>query len=162
MAGADLRDRSFSNQNLSGRDLRRADLRGTDLSGANLQRSDLRGVVFNTPQPKWLRTFSWIFGKAKTLGQVLAGLAGLFIPAVIAFTLIYRFTAYFWLGGLGALGALLLAWSVLWSITGRVSLGRYHADHTKRYTSLRKADLRGAQMEEKLRHFARLQGAILD
>lgn len=76
MAGADLRGKSFANQNLAGYDLRQADLRGADFSGANLQGADLRGILFNTPQPYWLRVLIQLSGSAKTLGGILTGLGG--------------------------------------------------------------------------------------
>jgi serine/threonine-protein kinase len=161
MAGADLRGQSFANQNLAGQDFRRADLRGADFSGANLQRADLRGILFNTPQPSWLQALSWLFGRAKTLGGIIAGLGGLLGAGVLAF-LIIRITTGNLVYGLGAaLIAFVVAGSVLWSMTGRVSLAQHTAEENKRFTSLRKADLRGAQMDEKFREFARRQGALL-
>ncbi|MDX2270539.1 MAG: protein kinase [Cyanobacteriota bacterium] len=162
MAGADLRGKSFTNQNLSGRDMRRADIRGTDFSGANLQRSDLRGIIFNKPQPPWLRTLSWIFGQAKTLTGIAAGLAALMGAGIVAFLVVFKLVGYFWVAIAAAVMGAVMAWSAIWSLTGRVSLTRYNEEHSKRHTSLRKTDLRGAQMEDKLRQFARHQGAILD
>ncbi|MEN9222489.1 MAG: pentapeptide repeat-containing protein, partial [Thermostichus sp. BF3_bins_97] len=161
MAGADLRGQSFANQNLAGHDFRRADLRGADFSGANLQRADLRGSLFNTPQPSWLQALSWLFGRAKTLGGILTGLGGLLGSGILAF-LIIRLTTCNLVYALGAaLIALVVAGSVLWSVTGRVSLAQHAEEHSKRFTNLRKADLRGAQMDEKFREFARRQGATL-
>jgi serine/threonine-protein kinase len=161
MAGADLRGQSFASQNLAGHDFRRADLRGADFSGANLQRADLRGILFNTPQPSWLQALSWLFGRAKTLGGILTGLGGLLGSGILAF-LIIRLTTGNLVYALGAaLIALVVAGSVIWSMTGRVSLAQHTEEHSKRFTNFHKADLRGAQMDEKFREFARRQGAIL-
>ncbi|MCJ2542777.1 serine/threonine-protein kinase [Thermostichus vulcanus] len=161
MAGADLRGQSFANQNLAGQDFRRADIRGADFSGANLQRADLRGILFNTPQPSWLQALSWLFGPAKTVGGIMAGLGGLLGSGILAF-LIIRLTTGNLVYALGAaLIAFVVAGSVLWSMTGRVSLAQHTAEENKRFTNLRKADLRGAQMDEKFRKFARRQGALL-
>jgi serine/threonine protein kinase, bacterial len=162
LAGADLRGKSFANQNLAGYDLRRADLRGADFSGANLQGADLRGVRFNTPQPRWLRFLSRLLGSAKTLGGILAGLGGLLGSAGLGFLLVHlttRNVAY----ALGAAGiAVAVASSVLWSVGSRASLLHQSEERGKRFTNFSKADLRGAQMDEKLRKFARRQGAILN
>ncbi|MGQ9837355.1 MAG: protein kinase domain-containing protein [Cyanobacteriota bacterium] len=160
-AGANLRGQSFANQNLAGQDFRNADLRGADFSGANLQRADLRGVLFNTPQPLWLQALSWLFGRAKTLGGIITGLGGLLGSGILAF-LIIRIATSNLLYALGAaLIAFVVAGSVLWSMTGQMSLTQRTAQENKRFTSFRKADLRGAQMDEKLRKFARKQGALL-
>ena len=162
LAGSDLRGKSFANQNLAGYDLRRADLRGADFSGANLQGADLRGVRFNTPQPRWLRFLSRLLGSAKTLGGILAGLGGLLGSAGLGFLLVHlttRNVAY----ALGAAGiAVAVASSVLWSVGSRASLLHQSEERGKRFTNFSKADLRGAQMDEKLRKFARRQGAILN
>jgi serine/threonine-protein kinase len=162
LAGADLRGQSFANRNLAGYDLRRADLRGADFSGANLQGADLRGVRFNTPQPRWLRFLSRLLGSAKTLGGILAGLGGLLGSAGLGFLLVHlttRNVAY----ALGAAGiAVAVASSVLWSVGSRASLLHQSEERGKRFTNFSKADLRGAQMDEKLRKFARRQGAILN
>lgn len=161
MAGADLRGKSFANQNLAGYDLRRADLRGADFSGANLQGADLRGILFNTPQPYWLRVLSQLSGSAKTLGGILTGLGGLLGSGILAFLLV-RLTTGNLVYALGAAGiALVVASSVIWSMAGRVRLARYPEEKSKRFTNFCKADLRGARMDEKLRKFARRQGAIL-
>ncbi len=161
MAGADLRGKSFANQNLAGYDLRQADLRGADFSGANLQGADLRGILFNAPQPRWLRVLGRLSGSAKTLGGILAGLGGLLGSGILAFLLI-RLTTGDLVYALGAAGiAFLVASSALWSVTGRVRLARHPEDQSKRFTNFCKADLRGARMDEKLRKLARQQGAIL-
>jgi serine/threonine-protein kinase len=161
LAGADLRGKSFANQNLVGYDLRSADLRGADFSGANLQGADLRGIRFNTPQPRWLRFLSRLLGSAKTLGEILAGLGGLLGAGSLAFLLVHLATRNV-VYALGAAGmALVVAGSVLWSAGGRTSLPRQAEEKGKRFTSFYKADLRGAQMDRKLREFARRQGAIL-
>lgn len=161
MVGADLRGQSFANQNLAGQDLRRADLRGADFSGANLQRADLRGILFNTPQPSWLQALSRLFGRAKTLGGIAAGLGGLLGSGLLAFLIIRLATGNLVYALGAALIALVVAGSVLWSMTGRVSLAQHTEETQKRFTSFRKADLRGAQMDEKFREFARRQGALL-
>ncbi|MEN9231779.1 MAG: protein kinase [Thermostichus sp. DG02_5_bins_236] len=161
MAGADLRGQSFANQNLAGQDLRRADLRGADFSGANLQRADLRGILFNTPQPSWLQALSWLFGRAKTLGGIMAGLGGLLGSGILAFLIIRLATGNLVYALGAALIAFVVAGSVLWSMTSRVSLAQHTAEANKRFTNFRKADLRGAQMDEKFREFARRQGALL-
>ncbi|MFS8910594.1 protein kinase [Synechococcus sp. H60.3] len=161
LAGADLRGKSFANQNLAGYDLRCADLRGADFSGANLQGADLRGIRFNTPQPRWLRFLSRLLGSAKTLGGILAGLGGLLGAGSLAFLLVHLTTRNV-VYALGAAGiALVVAGSVLWSAGGRTSLPRQAEEKGKRFTSFYKADLRGAQMDRKLREFARRQGAIV-
>ncbi|MEN9202762.1 MAG: protein kinase [Thermostichus sp. DG02_2_bins_29] len=161
LVGADLRGQCFANQNLAGQNLRGADLRGADFSGANLQRADLRGIRFNTPQPRWLQILRRLFGHAKTLGGILAGFGGLLGSGVLAFLLI-RLTTGNLLYALGAaLIAFVAAGSVLWSMAGRVSLAQNTIEESKRFTNFRKADLRGAKMDEKLREFARRQGALL-
>jgi serine/threonine-protein kinase len=161
MAGADLRGKSFANQNLAGYDLRQADLRGADFSGANLQGADLRGILFNTPQPYWLRVLIQLSGSAKTLGGILTGLGGLLGSGILAFLLV-RLTTGNLVYALGAAGiALVVASSVIWSMGGGVRLARYPEEKSKRFTNFCKADLRGARMDEKLRKFARRQGAIL-
>jgi len=161
MAGADLRGKSFANQNLAGYDLRQADLRGADFSGANLQGADLRGILFNTPQPYWLRVLIQLSGSAKTLGGILTGLGGLLGSGILAFLLV-RLTTGNLVYALGAATlALVVASSVIWSMAGRVRLARYPEEKSKRFTNFCKADLRGARMDEKLRKFARRQGAIL-
>lgn len=162
LAGADLRGRSFANQNLAGQDLRRADLRGADLSGANLQRADLRGVLFNTPQPAWLRVLRWLFAGGKTLGGILTGLGGLLGSGILAFFLIHLTTGNLLYALGAAFIALVVAGSVLWSIAGQTSIAQHPVEESKRFTNFHKADLRGAQMDEKLRKFARRQGALLN
>ncbi len=162
LAGADLRGKSFANQNLAGYDLRCADLRGADFSGANLQGADLRGVRFNMPQPRWLRLLNRLLGSARTLGGILAGLGGLLGAGGLAFLLVHL-TARDVVYALGAAGiAMVAASSVLWSVGSRTFLLRQSEEGGKRFTNFSKADLRGAQMEEKLRRFARRQGALLD
>lgn len=161
MSGADLRDRSLVKSNLAGRDIRNADLRGTDLSGANLQRADLRGVQFNTPQPAWLRTLNWMLGQAKTAGGIAVGILLLLGSVALVFWIMRLVFNNFWIALTGGILTAIMALSVLWPLAGRLNL-KTGDESRKRSTCLRKADLRGAQMDAKLRDFARRQGATID
>jgi serine/threonine-protein kinase len=159
MANADLRDRSFSNQNLARRDFRKANLQGADFSGANLQNADLRGVEFNTPQPKVIEILSMIGGGAMTLGGVAAGLGAILAALVIPGVLVWYVLNSMWLAFAASLVGGAVAWSFLWSLTGRQGRDKPGA---KRYTRLYRTDLRGAQMDDKFRQYAKQQGALLD
>ncbi len=161
LARADLRDRSMSGQNLAGYDLRKADIRGADLSSANLQRADLRGVLFNTPQPTWVRILTWIFGQAKTLGGVAIGLFSFLGGAILSFWVVQLVGGPLLLSMLAGLGGAGLAGFAVWSFAGHQNFKPVQQPR-KRYTSLRRTDLRGAQMDDKFRHFAVQQKAILD
>ncbi|MEN9220069.1 MAG: protein kinase [Thermostichales cyanobacterium GMQP_bins_62] len=159
MAGQDLRDQSFSNQNLARRDFRKANLRGADFSGANLQGADLRGVEFNTPPPKVVRLLSTLAGGAITVGGVAVGLAGILASLLVPGVLVWYFLNSTWLAlAAGAIGGA-IAWSFLWSLSGQQ---RQSGKEPKRYTRLYRADLRGAQMDEKFRLYAKQQKALLD
>ncbi len=161
LAGTDLRGRNFARQNLGGQDLRKADIRGVDFSGANLQRADLRGVVFNASPPLWIRILAWILAQAKTISGILIGFGALVGSAVGGF-LIARLVVGDILVALGAgvLGMILVG-TWLWSITGQNSFRRHAEETGKQFTALRKADLRGAQMDDKFRRYAARQGATL-
>ncbi|GAB4218236.1 MAG: serine/threonine-protein kinase [Synechococcales cyanobacterium] len=160
MANADLRDRSFSNQNLARRDFRKADLRGADFSGANLQSADLRGVIFNTPKPKIVELLRRIGGGALTIGGVAMGLAGLLGSLIVPAVGVWHFTSNIWLALGSSVVAGSLTWSFLWSAAGKKI--RAQGSDSKRHTRFYRTDLRGAQMEDKLRQFAKQQGALLD
>ncbi len=162
LAGADLRSRLMVKQNLAGRDLRKADIRGTDFTGSNLQRADLRGVIFNTPKPTWMRVLGWLFGQAQTLGGVAMGLMGLFGSAIFGFVLTQMLLDSLWVSSIAGVFGAMAAWAMIWSLAGGTSFGHYNKEQRKRYTCMRRVDLRGAQMDEKLKTFARRQGALLD
>lgn len=159
LAGTDLRGRSYAQQSLVGQDLRKADIRGVDFSGANLQRTDLRGVVFNASPPGWIRTLVWMLAQAKTIGGILVGFGALVGTAAAGFALTFiLFNNTLLAMGAAALGILLGA-TGLWSMAGRRSISRQGEE--KVYTCLRRADLRGAQMDDKFKRYAARQGAVL-
>ncbi len=162
MAGADLRGRSMAGQNLAGHDLRKADLRGTDLSGANLQRADLRGVLFNTPQPLWVRGVQWLFGQAMTIGGIAVGLFALTGGAALSFWVVQYFIGSIWISLVAGLVGMMVGATTLWSFAGRHSFSLFSEQHRKRYTNIRRVDLRGAQMDPKFRQFASKQNALLE
>ncbi|MEO0852996.1 MAG: protein kinase [Cyanobacteria bacterium J06648_11] len=169
MIGADLRDRNLAAENYVGRDMRRADLRGADLTRANLRDADLRGVLFSTPTPAWkllatklLRVGGGLLGIAIALFMFVAvvGAAG-----YAAFLLATRFLPQYSLilTGLVGFGACLLVGQKAWQLSGRgFDFFRNSAQRSRKFTTLREAQLSGAKMEDDFRRYARTQGALLD
>jgi serine/threonine-protein kinase len=160
LAGSDLRGKVMVGENLVGQDLRHADIRGTDLSGANLQRCDLRGVIFNTPAPPVIRLLQWIGSQARILGIILLALGIFFGAGILGFWGINLVSNSLVLAFLGAAVGCGIAWTILWSLVGRFKW-KSPAQERPAFTLLRKTDLRGAQLDEKLKAFARQQGALL-
>ncbi len=162
MIGADFRDRELAQENFSGRDLRRADLRGTNLRGANLRGADLRGVQFTSPPPRWQHLLGRFFWGAKTLGSVIGGGSALLLTTGGVGWGVYRLTGQTLWAVLAGLGAALIAGGIAWKMTGQLmTIGNGRRGTPQRYTNLREADLRGAQLDAPLLKLARAQGARL-
>ncbi|MEN9271202.1 MAG: hypothetical protein Q6L49_10635, partial [Thermostichales cyanobacterium HHBFW_bins_127] len=106
-----------------------------------------------------VQLLSALTGGAITVGGVAVGLAALLVSLLLPGVLVWYFLNSTWLAlAAGAIGGA-MAWSFLWSLSGQQ---RRSGKEPKRYTRLYRADLRGAQMDEKFRLYAKQQKALLD